>query len=102
MADNTLDLSSLTAVSPLDGRYGRATESLRPICSEYGLIYFRVLVEIRWLQTLAGHDAIPEVPGFDTGANKALEAIIFRRPMRSASRSSRRPPTTTSKQWNIF
>lgn len=76
MADNTLDLSSLTAVSPLDGRYGRATESLRPICSEYGLIYFRVLVEIRWLQTLAGHDAIPEVPGFDTGANKALEAIL--------------------------
>ncbi|MEE8482253.1 MAG: hypothetical protein V3S12_02780, partial [Acidiferrobacterales bacterium] len=63
MADNTsLDLSSLTAVSPLDGRYSRATNALRPICSEFGLIYFRVLVEIRWLQALANNAAIPEVP----------------------------------------
>ncbi|MEE8388328.1 MAG: adenylosuccinate lyase [Acidiferrobacterales bacterium] len=77
MAINTpLDLSSLTAVSPLDGRYGRATKSLRPICSEYGLIYFRVLVEIRWLQMLANNTAIPEVPAFDAGANMVLEEIL--------------------------
>ena len=77
MADNTsLDLSSLTAVSPLDGRYGRTTKSLRPICSEYGLIYFRVLVEIRWLQMLASNAAIVEVPAFDAGANTALEEIL--------------------------
>lgn len=77
MADNTtLKLSSLTAVSPLDGRYGRATKGLRPICSEYGLIYFRVLIEIRWLQMLANNAAIEEVPAFDAKANKALEAIL--------------------------
>jgi len=77
MADSAPhDLCSLTAVSPLDGRYGRATSSLRPICSEYGLIYFRVLVEIRWLQMLANHNAIPEVPDFDADTNKALEDII--------------------------
>lgn len=77
MADNTsLDLSSLTAVSPLDGRYSRATNALRPICSEFGLIYFRVLVEIRWLQALANNAAIPEVPEFDTKTNKALETIL--------------------------
>lgn len=77
MADNTLlDLSSLTAVSPLDGRYGRTTQSLRPVCSEYGLIYFRVLVEIRWLQMLANNASIPEVPAFEAGANAALEDIL--------------------------
>jgi adenylosuccinate lyase len=77
MADNTtLKLSSLTAVSPLDGRYGRATKSLRPICSEYGLIYFRVLVEIRWLQMLSNNSAIAEVPAFDAKTNKALETIL--------------------------
>jgi len=77
MADNTtLELSSLTAISPLDGRYGRATKNLRPICSEYGLIYFRVLVEIRWLQMLADNTAIAEVPAFDAKANKALDAIL--------------------------
>ncbi|MEE8482103.1 MAG: adenylosuccinate lyase [Acidiferrobacterales bacterium] len=77
MTDNTpLELSSLTAVSPLDGRYARVTTALRPICSEYGLIYFRVLVEIRWLQALAAHAGIPEVPEFDADTHKALEKIL--------------------------
>ncbi|KPK10306.1 MAG: adenylosuccinate lyase [Acidithiobacillales bacterium SG8_45] len=71
-----LELNSLTAVSPLDGRYGRATAALRAICSEYGLIYYRVLVEIRWLQVLAEHPAITEVPPFTTGANALLEKVI--------------------------
>jgi adenylosuccinate lyase len=73
---NPLALSSLTAVSPLDGRYGRATAALRSICSEYGLIYYRVVVEIRWLQMLAEHSAITEVPPFDKDANALLENII--------------------------
>ncbi|MEJ2646020.1 MAG: adenylosuccinate lyase, partial [Gammaproteobacteria bacterium] len=47
-----MDLTSLTAISPVDGRYGSKTEALRPIFSEYGLIRHRVLVEIRWLQAL--------------------------------------------------
>jgi adenylosuccinate lyase len=50
-----MQLSSLTAVSPVDGRYAGKTQALRPIFSEYGLIRARVLVEVRWLQRLAAH-----------------------------------------------
>jgi adenylosuccinate lyase len=53
-----MDLTSLTAVSPVDGRYARKTEDLRPIFSEFGLIRHRVLVEVRWLQALAAHPDI--------------------------------------------
>ncbi|MGA9093376.1 MAG: adenylosuccinate lyase, partial [Pseudomonas alloputida] len=48
-----MQLSSLTAVSPVDGRYAGKTQALRPIFSEFGLIRFRALVEVRWLQRLA-------------------------------------------------
>ena len=54
-----MDLSALTAVSPLDGRYGDKCTALRPIFSEYGLLRFRVEVEVRWLQQLASHPGIP-------------------------------------------
>ena len=71
-----MQLSSLTAVSPVDGRYGRKTQQLRPIFSEYGLIYHRVLVEVRWLQALSSHPQIDEVPAFSADANQRLEQII--------------------------
>ncbi|HHJ13891.1 MAG TPA: adenylosuccinate lyase [Gammaproteobacteria bacterium] len=71
-----MELSSLTAVSPVDGRYGRKTESLRPIFSEYGLIRHRVLVEVRWLQALAGHEGIPEVPPLSGHARGILDGIV--------------------------
>lgn len=71
-----MDLSSLTAVSPVDGRYGRKTQQLRPIFSEYGLIYHRVLVEIRWLQALAQNPEISEVPALSGEANGILESIV--------------------------
>lgn len=71
-----MDLNSLTAVSPIDGRYGNKTESLRPIFSEYGLIRHRVLVEVRWLQHLANTDGIAEVPAFSSHANKLLDDIV--------------------------
>ena len=45
-----MDLSALTAVSPIDGRYGSKTAELRSIFSEFGLIKYRVQVEVRWLQ----------------------------------------------------
>ncbi|MDY7219170.1 adenylosuccinate lyase [Denitrificimonas sp. JX-1] len=70
-----MQLSSLTAVSPVDGRYGSRTTALRPIFSEYGLIRNRVLVEIRWLQRLAAHVSIPEVPPFSDTANAALNEL---------------------------
>ena len=70
-----MQLTSLTAVSPVDGRYGSRTSALRPIFSEYGLIRNRVLVEVRWLQRLAGHPSITEVPPFSDKANAALNEL---------------------------
>lgn len=64
-----MELSSLTAVSPVDGRYGDKVSALRGIFSEYGLLKFRVQVEVRWLQKLAAHAAIKEVPAFAADAN---------------------------------
>ncbi|PCK03468.1 MAG: adenylosuccinate lyase [Alteromonadaceae bacterium] len=71
-----MDLSTLSAVSPIDGRYGNKTDELRPIFSEYGLIRFRVEVEVRWLQQLAQHSAITEVPTLSTEANERLNQIV--------------------------
>ena len=71
-----MELSPLTAISPIDGRYAGKSESLRSIFSEYGLIRHRVLVEIRWLQALSNHPAITEVPVFSKEANSLLESII--------------------------
>ncbi len=71
-----MDLSSLTAVSPVDGRYGRKTKQLRPIFSEYGLIYHRVLVEIHWLKALSQHTGITEVTQLSDEANQFLSNII--------------------------
>ena len=66
-----MDLSSLSAVSPLDGRYGSKTADLRDVFSEFGLIKRRVLVEIRWLQCLAAHEGIEEVPALSASASRA-------------------------------
>jgi adenylosuccinate lyase len=71
-----MELSGLTAVSPVDGRYGSKTAILRDIFSEFGLIKFRVQVEVRWLQKLAQTDGIAEVPAFSTEANAHLDAIV--------------------------
>lgn len=71
-----MDLSQLTAISPVDGRYGSKTADLRPIFSEFGLIRYRVLVEVRWLQHLAAEKAIAEVPEFSVDAQKLLNDII--------------------------
>ena len=70
-----MKLSALSAVSPIDGRYGSKTEALREVFSEFGLIKRRVLVEIRWLQSLAAHEGIPEVPGLSKAANRTLNSI---------------------------
>ncbi|MFD1803198.1 adenylosuccinate lyase [Mixta tenebrionis] len=71
-----MELSSLTAVSPVDGRYGDKVSPLRGIFSEYGLLKFRVQVEVRWLQKLAATAEIKEVPAFDADANAFLDAIV--------------------------
>ncbi len=71
-----MDLNSLSAVSPIDGRYGSKTSNLRPIFSEFGLIRHRVLIEVRWLQMLAAHSGIVEVPALSASADKLLNAIV--------------------------
>ena len=71
-----MELSSLTALSPIDGRYASKTETLRPIFSEYGLIRHRVVVEVRWLQALAAHEGIKEVPQLSAHAERVLNDII--------------------------
>ncbi len=70
-----MELTSLTAISPVDGRYGSKSANLRPIFSEYGLIRHRVMVEVRWLQALAGNPAIAEVPSLSETANRFLNEI---------------------------
>jgi adenylosuccinate lyase len=72
----TLDLSTLTAVSPVDGRYAARAADLRPIFSEFGLIRHRVEVEVRWFQALSRHPGITEVPAFSDAANALLDSIV--------------------------
>ncbi len=81
-----MELNSLTAVSPVDGRYGSKTEALRPIFSEYGLIYHRVLVEVRWLQSLADHPRIEEVPPLSEHARNLLDGIVEKFSLEDARR----------------
>lgn len=71
-----MELTALTAISPIDGRYADQTAGLRPIFSEYGLIRHRVLVEVRWLQALARHPGISEVPPLGEHANRILEGLV--------------------------
>ncbi len=71
-----MDLSAISAVSPIDGRYGSKTKALRTIFSEYGLIRCRVEVEIRWLQRLSEHSAISEVPAFSEATNQFLDKLV--------------------------
>ena len=67
---------ALTAISPIDGRYADKINTLRPIFSEYGLIRYRVEVEVRWLQALASQSEIAEVPTFSETATQLLNKIV--------------------------
>ncbi|EKD72183.1 MAG: hypothetical protein ACD_45C00742G0003 [uncultured bacterium] len=70
-----MDKLALMAISPLDGRYHAKVNELRAIFSEYGLIKFRLTIEIRWLQLLASA-SLPKLPALSAQANKTLNAII--------------------------
>lgn len=71
-----MELSTLTAISPIDGRYSDKVSALRCIFSEYGLLKFRVKIEVRWLQKLASCAEIKEVSSFDANTNIILDKII--------------------------
>ena len=81
-----MDLEPLTAISPIDGRYADKTSDLRAVFSEYGLIRHRVLVEVRWLQALAAHPGIPEVPAFSQEANHRINDVVDNFDLESAAR----------------
>ena len=71
-----MQLNALTALSPIDGRYQDKASALRPIFSEFGLLKFRVTVEVRWLQKLASHAQINEVSVLSKDANDYLNQIV--------------------------
>jgi len=71
-----MKLSSLTALSSVDGRYAGKTAALRPICSEFGLIHRRLIVEIRWFQALAAHAGVPELPALSEQAVAYIDRLI--------------------------
>jgi adenylosuccinate lyase len=72
----TMELTSLTAISPIDGRYANKTTELRHLFSEYGLIRYRLVVEVQWLLMLSGQAEIKEVPSFSAKARETLLGML--------------------------
>ncbi len=70
-----MNLTSLSAISPVDGRYAEKTVQLREIFSEYGLMRYRVLAEIKWLETLAAQPALSEIPALSDASREKLDRI---------------------------
>jgi adenylosuccinate lyase len=70
-----MTLSALTALSPLDGRYHGKVTGLRQHFSEFGLIRYRVLIEIEWLKTLSQEKGIPELPPFSAATQAKLDQL---------------------------
>ncbi|CAM3001462.1 adenylosuccinate lyase [Legionella worsleiensis] len=71
-----MTLSALNAISPIDGRYINKTRALSPYFSEFALNYYRLMVEIRWLESLAANETIPEVPALSADSKAFLSALI--------------------------
>jgi adenylosuccinate lyase len=71
-----MKVSTLRALSPADGRYADKVSGLRDIFSEYGLIRFRVLAEVRWLQCLADESSVPELAPLSSVMKDVLNHIV--------------------------
>lgn len=71
-----MTLTALNAISPIDGRYLKKTRALAPYFSEYALIYYRLMVEIRWLESLAENPDIKEVPEFNEDSKAYLRSLL--------------------------
>ncbi len=71
-----MEVSTLTAIAPIDGRYAAHAAALRPLFSEYGLMRHRVVVEVRWLEALAAEPAVTELGPFGDEARRLLEDIV--------------------------
>lgn len=71
-----MELSPLTALSPLDGRYAARGDILRDLFSEYGLMRHRVRVEVQWLKALADESGVIEVPALSPAARQRLDDLV--------------------------
>ncbi|MCY3851994.1 MAG: adenylosuccinate lyase [Gammaproteobacteria bacterium] len=72
-----MELSPLTALSPVDGRYHKTTNTrLRQLFSEFGLIHHRLEVEVVWLLALSDHPGIPEIPSLSDAAKERLQSLV--------------------------
>ena len=71
-----MTLSALNAISPIDGRYLKKTRALTPYFSEYALFYYRLMVEIRWLESLATNPDINEVPPLTQACKNYLASLL--------------------------
>ena len=71
-----MTFDNLTSISPIDGRYSAKTGPLKAIFSEYGLIKYRLLVEIRWLEAMSKNSQISEVPEFSLKSKNVLSNIV--------------------------
>ncbi len=89
-----LDLTQLTALSPLDGRYAARTAPLRQYLSEFALIRYRVLIEVRWLQHLADDPAITELEPLEPAVKDLLNRVVDGFDMRAARRVKELEATT--------
>jgi adenylosuccinate lyase len=81
-----LPFSSLTAVTPVDGRYAEKCVALREHFSEYALIKRRVIVEVKWLLHLADEKAIDQLPPFDATTRATLEELVSTFSVKQAER----------------
>lgn len=89
-----MQLNSLTALSPIDGRYQDKVSALRQIFSEFGLLKFRVTVEVRWLQKLASTPQIEEVAPLSQQAKDYLDQIVSNFSLQDAERIKQIEQTT--------
>ncbi|MGL5985952.1 MAG: lyase family protein, partial [Burkholderiales bacterium] len=71
-----MNLSALTALSPLDGRYQSQVAGLRPHFSEYALFHNRIRVEVEWLKALAAEPAIVEIAPFSPATIAQLDKVV--------------------------
>lgn len=71
-----MTLTALNAISPIDGRYTNKTRTLSPYFSEFALIYYRLMVEIRWIESLAANETITEVGTLDSQSKEFLANLI--------------------------
>ena len=89
-----MKLTPLTALSPLDGRYQKKLDDLRPILSEYGLIRYRILIEIQWLLFLSSESSLNKIPKLTAPDYKTLEAISKNFDMQAAKTIKKIEKTT--------